>query len=148
MIYISGEKEIQAVFRGLPGLFQHRILQAAYAEAARPMVDREHRLAPVGKTGKTAESIGIVKVPYTKATVIGEINIGPRRGRFGGSAAHFTEFGTGPRKFRGANRGSVPKRPWAEPAFEQTNAEVQSRITVSLARKTLAFMRRTIKKNG
>lgn len=148
MIKVSGEKEIQDVFRGLPLLFTHKILQAAHADAARPMVDREHRLSPVGKTGKTADSIGITKPPFSKATLVGEIGVGPRRGRFGGNVAHLSEFGTVKRNFRGANRGVMPRRPFAEPAFEQTDAEVQSRIQVSLAKKTLAFMRRTIKKYG
>jgi hypothetical protein len=148
MISISGGKEIEAVLIGMPALFTHRVLQAAHADAAKPVVIKEHLLAPVGRTGKLADSIGIIKVPFSRATVIGEVNVGPRRGRFGGHAAHLVEFGTQKRSFRGANRGIMPKKPFAEPAFQQTQAEVQSRIAVALARKTLAFMRRTIKNYG
>lgn len=144
---VTGVEEIDAVLRGLPNQFNHRVMQAAHAEAAKPMVYKIHLLAPVGETGRLADSIGIVKTPYGRAAVIGEIQVGPRRGRFGGSKAHLSEFGTGPREYNGANRGVMPKRPFVEPAFEATNKEVLDRISLSLAQKTYAFMKRTIK-NG
>jgi hypothetical protein len=145
---VTGEKEIQEVFRGLPALFSHRILQAAHADAAKPLVYKEHFLAPVGKSGKTAESIGVTKPPLSKAALVGEVHVGPRRGKFGGNKAHFSEFGTVKRSFRGANRGVMPKKPFAEPAFDQTIGEVMGRIEVAQARKTLAFIKRTIKNYG
>jgi hypothetical protein len=145
---LTGYEEIDSVLRGLPKLYTHRVMQAAHAEAAKPMLYKEHLLTPVGKTGKLAESEGIVKTPFSKAAVIGEIQLGPRRGRFGGSHGHLVEFGTGPRSFNGANRGVMPRKPYAKPAFEQTNDEVKSRISKAVGQKTADFMRRMIKNNG
>ena len=144
---LTGVEQIDAVLRGLPNQFNHSVMQAEHAEAAKPMVYKMHLLSPVGETGRLADSIGTVKTPFGRAAVIGEIQVGPRRGRFGGSKAHLLEFGTGPRQHNGANRGSMKKQPFVEPAFEQTNAEVIDRISLSLAQKTYAFMKRTIK-NG
>lgn len=144
---LTGVEQIDAVLRGFPDQFNHRVLGAAHAEAARPMVTRMHLLAPVGRTGRTADSVGTVKMPFSKAATIGEVQVGPRRGRFGGSKAHFSELGTRSRSFNGANRGVMPKKPWIEPAFEQTNVEVLDRIPVILGQKAYSFMRRTIK-NG
>lgn len=143
---VTGIEQIDAVLRGLPEQFTHKVLQAAHAEAALPMVTRMHLLAPVGETGKTADSIGIVKLPFSKAAVVGEIQVGPRRGRFGGSKAHLSEFGTIKRSFDGANRGIMPKKPFVEPAFESTNPEVISKIGDILAVKTYQFMYRRIKR--
>lgn len=146
-ISVTGVEDIDAVLRGLPAQLNHRVLQAAHADAATPMVNRMHLLAPVGETGKTADSIGIIKTPFAKAAVIGEITVGPRRGRFGGSKAHFSEFGTVPRFYRGASRGQMRIRKFVEPAFNQTNQTVLNRIAVSLGTKTYQFMKRTIR-NG
>lgn len=145
---ITGNKEIDDVLKGLPDKFNHKTLQAAHAEAAKPLVAKEHLLAPVGKTGKTADSIGIVKIPFSKASVIGEIQVGPRRGRFGGSKAHLNEFGTVSRNFRGANRGAMKAKPFAEPAFNQTKDEMLERISLALAQKAVVFMKKTIKQHG
>lgn len=144
---ITGLKEIDDVFRGFPGVYNHRILQAAHAEAAKPLIYKEHLLAPVGKTGKLADSIGVIKMPFTKAASIGEVQVGPRRGRFGGSAAHLIEFGTKMRNFNGANRGRVTAKPFIEQAFDATYQQVIDGISLALAQKGYAFMKRIIK-NG
>lgn len=144
---ITGLQEIDAVLRGLPLLYTHKVLQAAHADAAKPMVEREHRLAPVGNTGRLADSIGIVKPSFSRSSVLGEIIVGPRRGRFGGQHGHFPEFGTKPRSYKGANRGVMPIKKYAEPAFDQTNDQVLDRIKLSLGQKTYTFMKRIIR-NG
>lgn len=142
---VTGEKQIDEVLRGLKYEFSHKVFQAAHAEAAKPLVHREHRLAPVGLTGKLADSIGVIKLPFSRAGSLGEVQVGPRRGRFGGSHAHFIEDGTLPRKFKGANRGAVKKKPFIQPAFDQTKEQVLSGISYALAVKTGAFLRRKIK---
>jgi HK97 gp10 family phage protein len=147
ILSVTGYEQIDAVLRGLHLLYSHKVLQAAHAEAAKPLVEKQHRLAPVGKTGRLADSIGTVKPSIRRVSVVGEVIVGPRRGRFGGHHAHFNEFGTRQRNFDGANRGVMPAKPFLRPAFEQTNAQVVSRISLSLGQKTYAFMRRTIK-NG
>lgn len=145
---ITGLKEIDDVLKGLPLQLSHKVLQAAHTDAAKPMVEREKLIAPEGPTGKLIDSIGVVKPPFAKSTTIGEVIIGPRRGRFGGNVGHLVEFGTRKRQIKsGANRGRMPKKPFAEPAFIQTNEQVLSRIQLSLGKKLYAFMKKTIK-NG
>lgn len=147
-ISVTGQAEIDAVLRGLSSQYTHPILQAAHADAAKPLVAKIHLYAPVGNTGRLADSIGIIKVPFSKATTIGEIQVGPRRGRFGGSAAHLNEFGTKVRSFNGANRGAMKAKPFVEPAYKATSAEVLDNISLSLAKKTAVFIKRTLKANG
>lgn len=144
-ISLTGYKEIDDVLKGLPTQFTHPIMQAAHAEAAKPMIAKIHQLAPVGKTGNTADSIGSVKLPYSKASVIGEVQVGPRRGRYKGNKAHLSELGTKKRNYRGANRGIMPKKPFVFPGFEQTQQQTVDLITISLARKTDAYLKRKIK---
>lgn len=145
---LTGEKEIDQVLQGLKVQYSHRILQAAHAEAAKPMVSRIKELAPK-RSGKTQESIGVVKPTLRNANEIGQVIVGPRRGKFGGRVAHLHEFGTRPRFNKvGAYRGYVARKPFVEPGFEQTNKQVIDRIQVALAQKTYSFMKRAIKKYG
>lgn len=145
---LTGLREIDEVLIGLKPQFNHRILQAAHAEAAKPMVEKERQLAPVD-TGKLAKSPGVVKPSFSKAQTLGEVIVGPRRGRFGGNVGHLMEFGTKPRVNKsGAYRGYVSPEPFVKPTFEQTHNTVLGRIQLALAQKTLAFMKRIIRKNG
>lgn len=147
-ISFTGVKEIDDVLKGLPLELSHKVLQGAHADAARPMVEKEKLLAPEGPTGKLIDSIGIIKPPFSRSTTIGEVIIGPRRGRFGGNVGHLVEFGTRKRELKsGANRGVMPKKPFVEPAFLQTNEQVLSRIELALAKRLYSFMKKTIK-NG
>lgn len=145
-VVFTGAKEIDEVLNGLPDQFTHKILQSAHADSAKKFVYRAHRLAPVGKTGKTADSIGTIKTPFAKSAVIGEVISGPRRGRFGGSKAHLSEFGTLRRVTAGgANRGIMPKKPFLEPAFDQTKEEMIDSIADNIGRRTFLFMKRIIR---
>lgn len=145
---LTGIAEIDAVLKGLPHEFSHKVFQAAHAEAAKPMVAKIHLLSPVGKTGKLADSAGTIKVPFSRAGSLGEVHVGPRRGRFGGAHGHLIEFGTAPRNFRGANRGSIQAKPFVEPAFNDTKDQVLESISFALAQKAAGFIRRKIKTYG
>lgn len=145
---LTGEKEIDQVLRGLPLQVNHKVLQAAHASAAKVLVDAEKLAAPEGPTGGLIDSIGIIKTPIGKASSLGEINVGPRRGRYKGYAAHLVEYGTKPRNYRGANRGVMPKKPFALPSWLKTKDKIQSSISLQLGRTLLSFMKRTIKKYG
>jgi hypothetical protein len=145
---VTGNVEIDNVLRGLQQVFSHKVMQAAHAEAAKPLVAKLHLLSPVGRTGKLADSQGIIKLPFTRAASLGEIHVGPRRGRFGGSHAHLIEFGTTKRNFNGANRGSIQKKQFVKPAFDETVPVVLESISLALAQKTAGFIRRQLKKNG
>lgn len=146
-VTFTGQKEIDAVLRQMPLALTHSVLGSANIEAARPLVDREHLLAPVGKTGNLAESIGAYRVPQKAATVLGEVRVGPRRrGGFKGFHAHWIEFGTARRVTKsGANRGTVRAKPFIKPAFTQTKAEVERRITRSVGNVLLRTMKRYIR---
>lgn len=145
---LTGAKEIDQVLRGLPLQVNHKVLQAAHASAAKVLVDAEKLAAPEGPTGGLIDSIGIIKTPRGKASSLGEINVGPRRGRYKGHAAHLVEFGTKPRNYRGANRGVMPRKPFALPSWLKTKDKIQSSISLQLGRHLLRFMKSTIKKYG
>lgn len=146
---VTGYKEIDAVLAGLDKQINHRVMQAANAEAAKVLVQKEHLLSPVGETGGLAESHGIVKPSVSRAGSIGEILVGPRRGKYKGHAAHLVEFGTKNRKNKsGANRGQVTATHYLERAYNSTIGTVQSKIAQFVGAKLYSFMRRTIKNAG
>lgn len=148
-IRVTGFKEIDNVLKGLPKQLSHKVLQAAHMAAAKPLIEAEKLGAPEGPTGNLVDSIGAVKTSMGRAQSLGEIQVGPRRGgRFKGHAGHLVEDGTKQRtNRRGANRGKMPARPFALPAFEKTKNVVLSMINTEIGRKLYAFMKRTIK-NG
>lgn len=145
-IAVTGLKEIDDVLRGLPLQLEHRVLQAGFADAAKLIVNKAKLLAPEGPTGGLVDSIGVVKPGFTAAEGIGEVHVGPRRGKFKGHHAHLVETGTVKRNKTGPNRGTMPAHPFMGPAFEQTNTAVLETVRLSIGRKLYAFMRRTIKK--
>jgi len=146
---LTGHEDIDRVLRGLPLQVNHRVLQQAHASAAKELVDAEKLAAPEGPTGGLVDSIGVIKTPIGKAGALGEINVGPRRGRYKGYAAHLVEYGTSRRaNRRGANRGIMPKKPFALRSWLKTKDRVQSSIAFHLSRALLRYMNRTIKKYG
>jgi hypothetical protein len=145
-VTVTGVREIDQVLRGLPLQINHRVMQAAHADAATPMVERAKTLSPNGRTFHLEQSIGVVKSSYARSEFLGEISVGPRRGSYKGHHAHLIEYGTKPRTNKaGAFRGSVKPKPFMQPAFQMTKDLVLSRIADSVGKKLLSFMRRTIK---
>lgn len=140
-VSLTGEKSIDNILRNLDKAVAHPIMSAAHFRAATPLVHREHLLAPVGNTGNLAESIGAVKMSRRSATEVGEVQAGPRGRK--GSHGRLVEYGTRKRGTRrGANRGVMPKHPFAKPAFNQTKSEVEGRIGREVAKSLLNTMRR------
>lgn len=149
-VRVTGAKEIDQVLKGLPKQLSHQVLQNAHAAAAKPLIEAEKLGAPEGPTGNLVDSIGAVKTSFGRANALGEITVGPRRkGRFKGFAAHLVEYGTKARSLisNGANRGIMPAKPFALPAWEKTKDTVQSLINAQIGRKLYSFMKRVIK-NG
>lgn len=142
MIRIQGINEIKAVLAALPLDVRHPIMQATHAEAAIPLIHKAHRLAPVGRTGNLAESIGVEKPSLKRAGEVGEVRVGPKRPK--GSHAHLVEYGT---KDRGRT-GVMPKEPFMEPAFEAEKNDVFRNIDEILGRRMIGTMRRKIKSGG
>ena len=146
MIRVTGVREIDQVLKGLPLKVEHKILQSAYTEAVKPTINAAYFAAPL-LTGKTAESIGVVKTPIKRANAVGEITAGPRRkGKYRGRLAHLFEYGTKRRETKaGANRGSIRKQPFMEPAWEKTKNKVIDSIAGNIGKKLYQFMKQTIK---
>lgn len=146
---LTGAKEIDQVLAGLPLQVTDKVLQNSFSDAAKPLVQAAQSLAPKGKTGNLSESIGVTKEPAKTLVnrAVGQIQVGPRRkGKYKGFAGHLNEFGTTVRETKsGANRGRMTAKPFMEPAFNQTQGALESRINDSIGRKLSAFMKRIIK---
>lgn len=149
MIKITGFKEVDAVLRNLPLAMNDKVLTAAHTRALVPLVNREHLLAPVGKTGNLADSIGVVKASTRGSlnTGLGAVSAGPRRNRpYKGFAGHLVEYGTKQRSTRkGANRGQMPTKPFAHPAWDATRAEVEANVNREIGNEVIRVMRRTLR---
>jgi hypothetical protein len=151
-VTVYGLKEIQQAIKNLPLALEHSTLQSGYSKAAKPLVDREKLLAPEGPTGNLVDSIGIVKTNLKKANEVGEIKVGPRRGRYKGFHAHMVEYGTKKRvlkgrgKYRaGTDRGIMPKKPFAAPAFRLTKGIVEKGIAGEIGKSMIRTMKRYLK---
>ena len=143
-ISISGVKEIDTVLKGMPLQLSEKVLMQAHSDAAFPLVAAAHFLAPVGKTGNLAESIGIEKVGIRRGGEIGSVQVGPRRrGGYKGFHGHLIEYGKTNR-----NGTKTVGKPFMKPAFDQTKGQVEGNIAENLGRRLNAFIKRTIKNNG
>lgn len=145
---LTGVKEIDGVLKGLPLQINHRVMQAAHADAAKPLVERAKTLVPNGasRTFRTEKSIGVLKSSFAAAGSLGEITVGPRRGEYKGNAAHLIEYGTKARYTKkGAARGKMTAKPFMLPAWEATKDIVIGKINDAIGNKLFAFMKRTIK---
>lgn len=150
-LILTGVKEIDQVLRELPLEMNHRVIGAANATAAKPMVDMAKRLV-LKDTDRLEQSIAVVKTPISSATNLGEVQVGPRLKR-GGYKGHWVEYGTRPRYTKGrgkykkpAYRGVMKPHPFMKPAFDATKDIVLAGIRDQIGIKLLAVMRRTIKK--
>lgn len=147
-VKLVGVREIDQVLKGLPQQVNHKLVQQANTSASKVLVNTAKLTAPEGPTGNLIDSIGVVKVPFSKATELGLIQVGPRRGRYKGNAGHLVEYGTRRRENkRGANRGAMPKRPFMEPSWDRTKNNVIESINGFIGKALWSFMKRTIK-NG
>jgi HK97 gp10 family phage protein len=151
-IHTTGVKEIDDVLRGLPDQVSDRVLQAASASAAKPLVSAAQELAPKRKGG-LRDSIGVQRTGFAQVGKqtrdVGEVMAGPRRGKYKGQHGHLAEYGTRRRSTKkGANRGTMPVTKFMEPAFNRTKDFMIGIYNSELSRKLSAFMRRTIKKAG
>lgn len=149
-VVVTSIKELDDVFREMPRALSHKVMGAAFEDAAKPLVEKEKLLAPEGPTGNLVDSIGARRISISRAGAAGEVHVGPRRGgKYKGYAGHLVEYGTKQRKTRkGANRGSMTADPFAEPAYKATKNTVEARIQQSIAKVLLRTMNRYIKKFG
>ncbi len=139
----TGVNQIDQVLKGLPNQLQHRVLQAAHAEASNPLLAKAKSIVPV-RTGKLKNSISVNKPSITRASQIGIVEVGPMGVNYGS----FVEFGHNLVTRSGVKIGFVKERPYLKPAFDQTKGIVIQNITNSIAKKLLSYMRKTIKNNA
>jgi hypothetical protein len=151
-VRLIGADGISKALNGMPKQLSHRVLQTGIAAAGKHTVNAAKLLAPEGPTGRLIDSIGVVKTPIGRANSLGEIGIGPRRGRYGGAVAHLVEHGTVNRKLRGrgkyragTKRGRMPRKPFMEPAWNRTQDKVRGSINQEVGRVLINFMKRTIR---
>lgn len=145
---VTGIKEIDNLLKGLPQQLTHRVLQAAHAEAATPLINYAQGYSPF-RTGKLERSIGVVKPSIKKANQIGLVKVGPRYGApYNGRHGHLIEYGHEIVTKSGKRKGRTKAKPFMRPAFNQTKNKVEARIGEAIGKKLLAFMKRTIKKNA
>ncbi len=147
-ISVTGVKELDAVFKGLPKLVSHKMLSDVHATAAKTLVDRAKLLAPLGETMNLTKSIGVERESLkTSTTSLGQVQAGPRRGRFKGQVGHLVEYGTKPRKLKsnGAYRGVMKIKKFMEPAFMQTKEVVERIISYQLSRHIVNYIKANVK---
>jgi HK97 gp10 family phage protein len=138
---VTGVKEIDQLMRTWPLDLSDKVLAQAHADAAFPLVAAAHLMAPVGKTGNLADSIGVVKVGIKRGGEVGQVAVGPRRsGGHKGFHAHFIEFG---KTNRDGTRTSP--QPFMAPAFEQTKAQVEAGIANAIGSRMLQTAKRILK---
>lgn len=134
---LTGFKELDNVFKALPRSMDHKTWSAINFERSKVLVQKMKLMAPEGPTGNLVDSIGSVKLS-AKKTALGAVWTGPRRkGGHKGFAGHLVEFGTKSRKTKkGANRGIMPKKPFAKPSFRAVAPEMERGLADS-ARKVI-----------
>lgn len=148
MIRLTGHKEIDAVLNGLPDVVNDKLSRVAHTRGAKLTVDRAKLLAPEGPTGNLVDSIGTIATGAKSQRALGETFTGPRRkAGYKGFAGHLVEFGTKMRKTKksGANRGKMTKKPFMEPAWNQTKDKVELAVADELGKALTRFMRKTLK---
>lgn len=166
-ISVIGVKELDDALRALPKQLTHRILGAANADAAKPLIQAA-RSNINSKTGNLAGSIGPIKMPLRKVRPdedLGVVIVGPRftggyKGRHGYVVEKGHKIGPGPRMNYTWRKGImaglknprprkvVPPHPYMVPAFNSTKTVVEGRMRYSIVSKMDQIIRRYIKKAG
>ncbi len=138
---IVGLKEVQNALSALPKAMNDKVWGDINYTQAKIVVNREKLEAPEGPTGNLVDSIGAVRL---KKQRLGTVWVGPRRkGGNKGFAGHLVEFGTKARETKsGANRGVMPKNPFAERSFDKSKAQLERGLEQSAAK----VLTKTIKK--
>ena len=144
---LTGYKELDAVFKALPRSMDQKTWSAINFERSKVLVQRMKLNAPEGPTGNLVDSIGSVKMNPKRAIELGTVWTGPRRKNgYKGFAGHLVEFGTRQRKNKkGANRGIMPKKPFAEKSFRQVEPQMESGIAAAAQKVIVRVAKRFLK---
>lgn len=132
-----------------------KTMQSAGMGASKVLIDRAKALAP-SKSGDLRQSIGAYRGSFNQVQSqqreVGQIKVGPRRGRYKGYAAHLMEFGTKNRfskSMRGKGtapsfKGRVTPHPFMEPAFNETKSQVIASYNQFLGKRIVGVMKRKL----
>jgi len=149
-VVVTGIVELDRMLRGMTPELNNRILGAANAEAAKPLIAAAKSIAPQGKTGNLKKSIGSVKISQRKATEIGTVHVGPRRGAgYKGHHGHLVEFGASNRPPGGWNKTTpttMPSHPFMKPALDRTELIILTKQKEYIGLKLQAYMKRSLGK--
>jgi len=156
VVVVTGWKEVDDLLKQMPLALNHRVIGAANVAASKPLVERAKQLAPKGKTKNLVNSIGAVKLPMSKVSVVGTVHVRPRvKGGYKGRHGHLVEGGVFNRppggwyaRYPNAHPTNQPAQPFMGPAFRQTETQVVGEINNQIAIKLRDLMKRTLKKRG
>lgn len=149
LIQLTGDKELQALFRELPNGVARTVVKTIGAKAGKLIIKEARAGTPVGKTGNLKRSLGIIRPKGRKNYVL----FGPRVKAGGrnqsGFHAGWVAFGTGPRKHRkGGKHVGMMKGigPWIQEAAARVQGQVNSLVEresgVILDKKIKQYIRR------
>lgn len=139
---MTGFDDIYKVLAALPGKLGPQVLTRTMRKAAKPLTEEAKRLVPK-KSGELAKSIGVIaNKDFGSFT---GVYVGPRRGLYGGHAAHLVEYGTAARKLDKphlltisgktvfiTHTGTMPAHPFMRPAYDATIGQVQEEVKKEL----------------
>lgn len=156
-ISFTGITEVDNLLKGLPKQVNHRIMGAAHADAAKPLIDAAKSIVAkrekITATGRLENSIGTVKLSKRKTNEIGMVHVGPvrKKGRYFGYHGHLVEFGhrlVSSKRTGKKVLGIVKPYPFMRPAFNQKQNEVTKKILTSVETKLRNYMRRSVRNAG
>lgn len=154
-IRVTGVKELDEALKAMTAEMSDKTMQSAAMGASKVLIDRAKSLAP-SKGGGLRQSIGVTKGSFNQVRSlqreIGQVKVGPRRGRYKGYAAHLMEFGTKNRYSRSVRgkrtapsfKGRVTPRPFMEPAFNETKGQVIASYNQFLGKRIVGVMKRKL----
>ncbi len=115
-IRIEGMKELIDKIRDLPIKLQRQLERGALRKALQPLKNAIESKAPVGETGRLADSI-VIRTRTKKGALSGEVVVQAPH-------SHLVEFGHRMVSHSGREVGVVPPHPFARPALDETASEV------------------------
>jgi HK97 gp10 family phage protein len=143
----EGAEMIDRILSALPQALGPKAVADALKSAAKPLIKQaKANVSDNDHTGNLKRSIGAIHGRGLGRQQ--QIYVGPRRGKGAnalGYHGHLVEYGTGPRKlvskkimkskagqFFGTEVGPMPATPFLRPAWDATNAQVQSEMLKNL----------------
>jgi len=125
---IRGIEEVTDLIMQVTPSESRNILRRTTVHIARVVRDAVRERTPVGPTGNLKRSIKSKRNKDERTLISAQVYADRSGGRSGkGYHSHLVEFGTRPRqKSSGANSGTMPDKPFINPAADSLRAEIPS----------------------